>query len=229
MEDASMATADAERIEMYTGDRMTQAEFHRIYEQMPENFRAELIGGIVYVASPLKLPHARNHFPLGMLLFSYECATPGVEAGDNATVILGENSEPQPDAFLRILPEFGGQSRTEDEGIVGSPELLGEIAVSSRSIDLHAKKDDYARFGVREYLVLCVREKRLRWFDLRADRELSPDPDGVARIRCFPGLWIHAEALLDRAGAQMVATLQQGLATAEHAEFVRHLAAQRKA
>lgn len=100
------------RVELHNGDRMTQPEFHRLYEQTPEDFRAELIGGIVYVSSPLKRQHGTNHLPLGTLLFAYEGHTPGVECGDNATVELGEWSEPQPDLYLRISPEHGGQSQT---------------------------------------------------------------------------------------------------------------------
>src|SRR5438270_6929222 len=124
---------------------------------MPGDFEAELIGGIVYVASPLKRRHGTNHLPLGNLLFAYEDHTPGVESGDNATILLGDEGEPQPDLFLRILPEFGGQSRTTDDDYVeGAPELVAEIAHSSRSIDLHRKREDYTRYGVWEYLVLDV-------------------------------------------------------------------------
>jgi Uma2 family endonuclease len=222
-----MATADIERPELHNGDRMTQAEFHRIYEQMPEDFRAELIGGIVYVASPLQIPHGNYHLPLSTLFFVYQSNTPGVEASDNTTVILGEYGEPQPDLYLRILPEYGGQSRTEDDYVVGGPELMTEIGLSSRAMDLHGKKDDYARYGVLEYLVLCVRERQLRWFDLRANQELTADVDGIMRVRCFPGLWIHVEAVLAKNARQMLATLEQGLATPEHAAFVRQLAARR--
>ena len=224
-----MATADVEPLEMYNGDRMTQPEFHRIYELMPENFRAELIGGIVYVSSPLLIEHSTYHPFLSTVFCVYRGATPGVEVGDNGTVKLGKKSEPQPDLYMRILPEFGGQSRTDKGYVVGGPELMTEIAVSSRSIDLHAKKDDYAHYGVLEYLVLCVRERQLHWFDLRANAELAADPDGVIRARCFPGLWIHIEALLGQDVRQLLATLEQGLATPEHAEFVRRLAAQRTA
>jgi Uma2 family endonuclease len=219
-----MATAEVELLELNNGDRMTQAEFHRIYERMPESFRAELIGGIVYVASPLKIPHGNSHMPLSTLLFTYESATPGVQSGDNVTIVLSQDSEPQPDAFLRILPDYGGQSRTDNDYVVGAPELFAEIALSSRSIDLHAKRDEYARYGGLEYLVLCVREKQLHWFDLRANQELSPDTDGVIRIRSFPGLWIHVQALLTRDARRMMATLEQGLATPEHAAFVQQLA-----
>jgi sugar lactone lactonase YvrE len=80
---------------------------------------------------------------------------------------------------------------------------------------------------VLEYLVLCLREMQLRWFDLSANRELTADADGVLRVRCFPGLWINADALLARDARRMLATLDQGLASPEHAEFVRQLAARR--
>src|SRR5712692_887457 len=160
--------------ELHTGDRMTREEFHRIYEQTPEDFKAELIGGIVYVASPLRIRHGTNHLPLGSLFFAYEAHSPGVQSGDNTTILLGEEGEPQPDLFLRILPEFGGQSQTtKKDYVAGAPELIAEIAHSSRAIDMHAKRDDYARYGVLEYLVMCLRERQLRWFDLRANKELS--------------------------------------------------------
>ena len=106
--------------------------------------------------------------------------------------------------------------------------MIAEIAVSSRSIDLHAKRDDYARYGVREYLVLCPREEKLRWFDLRNDREVEPDDDGVYRIGVFPGLWIDSAALLARDHSRLMAVLQDGLDSTEHAEFVSRLAATRQ-
>jgi len=39
------------------GDRMTQKEFHRRYEQYPEDVKFELIGGIVYLAPPVTWSH----------------------------------------------------------------------------------------------------------------------------------------------------------------------------
>jgi Uma2 family endonuclease len=219
----------ADLLELHNGDRMTREEFHRIYEATPEHFKAELIGGIVYVASPLRRPHATNHLPLGSLFFAYEGATPGVESGDNATILLGDEGEPQPDLFLRVLPEYGGQSRTTaDDYVEGAPELVAEIAHSSHAIDLHGKRDDYTRYGVREYLVLSLRENQLRWFELRSRQELQPDSDSVYRLRTFPGLWVHGEALLAKDHRRLTATLEQGLATKEHAEFVAQLAAEHR-
>jgi hypothetical protein len=160
-----------------------------------------------------------------MSLFAiYEVNTPGVESGNNTTILLGEEGEPQPDIFLRILPEFGGQSRTTRDGVYveGAPELIAEVAHTSRAIDLHAKRRDYTRYGVREYLVLSVRDRRMFWFDLQADRELTPDADGIIRVRTFPGLWIDVEAMLAK-DPRMMAVISQGLATPEHAAFVESL------
>lgn len=214
---------------LYSGDRMSREEFHRLYEATPEDFKAELVGGVVFVASPLKIGHSDNHLPLGSVFFAYEAATKGVQSGDNATIFLGDAAEPQPDLFLRIRPEFGGQSATtHDNYIDGAPELLGEIALSSRSIDLHDKREDYAQHGMLEYLVLSLQEKKLHWFDLEKDRELRIDSDGICRIRTFPGLWIHVAALLRRDHKRLMRTLKQGLATPDHAAFVAKLAEVRR-
>jgi Uma2 family endonuclease len=212
--------------ELMAGDHMTREEFHRIYAQTPEDFHAELIGGIVYVPSPLKRQHGTLHPLLSALFVAYAARTPGVEVGDNATILLGEDAEPQPDLYLRLLPESGGQSRTtDDDYILGAPELVAEIAHSSRAIDLHAKKNDYTRHGVHEYLVVSLRDRRLRWFDLRAGRELEAGDDGIIRLTVAPGLRIDTAALFTNDYARLMAVLEQGLSTPEHAEFVRRLAA----
>src|SRR3954454_21885036 len=126
--------------ELHNGDRLTQAEVHRRYEAMPAGIKAELIGGMVHTPSPTRMPHKRSHGLLAGVLVLYEEATPGTEMAGEGTVILGSGSEPEPDLQLRLLPEYGGRSRVNDEGyLVGPPELLIEVAHSSEAIDLHAK------------------------------------------------------------------------------------------
>src|SRR5207247_1323243 len=116
-------------------------------------------------------------------------------------------------------------SRTSSKGYIeGPPELIAEISHSSRAFELRDKRLDYARYGVCEYLVWSVEERQLRWFDLKADRELQPAADDIIRINVFPGLWIDRTALLNRNYAKLLETLNQGLAAPEHAHFVRHLA-----
>ena len=165
---------------------------------------------------------------MGITVGIYEGRTPGVDASDNTTILLGDEGEPQPDLYLRILPEYGGQSSTaENECVVGAPELIIEVASSTRAIDLHAKKKDYTRYGVREYLVHCVSERAFRWFDLAGGTELRPDDLGIIRTKTFPGLWINGSAIVARNLQQLMQTLEEGLASPEHAAFVHELEVRR--
>lgn len=207
------------------GERMTQPEFHRRYEAYPDKrAKFELIGGVVFMASPLRYPHGRYDQTLSLVFGFYAAATPGVETASNATVILGETSEPQPDLTLRLTQAAGGQSRINArEYVEGAPELLAEVAYSSRDIDLHAKRDDYRQAGVREYLVVCVEERELHWFDFTQGTTLRPNRAGVCRSRIFPGLWLDVQALLDQNAPRLIEVVQQGLASRPHAAFVRRL------
>src|SRR5262249_24558822 len=141
-----------------------QPTFHERYEAMPPSVRAELIGGIVFMPSPLKRPHGRIHTRVGSWLLAYERATPGTESFDNTSTILGRESEPEPDACLLIASERHGQTRDVDGYIVGAPELITEVAHSSEAIDMHRKRNDYERAAVREYVVVLLRQERVVWF-----------------------------------------------------------------
>src|SRR4051812_5665564 len=90
------------------GERLDQPVFHARYEAMPPGTRAELINGVVYTPSPVGPFHGRASVPVIVWLDYYAEQTPGLEILDNATTVLGLKSEPQPDALLRILSEFGG-------------------------------------------------------------------------------------------------------------------------
>jgi Uma2 family endonuclease len=214
---------------LVNGDRLSQAEFHKRYGSCPEDVKFELIGGIVYMASPLRVEHSDYEDEIGFALGIYRRATPGVQVLHNATTILGKESEPQPDLGVRILPEFGGQSRDSEDGYVqGAPELITEIAYSTRAIDMHQKRVDYQGAGVVEYLVLCVEDQELHWFHFPSHSSLKPNRQGIYRSRVFPGLWIDGTALLARDSVRITNVVRQGLAHREHAAFVKRLAAARR-
>jgi Uma2 family endonuclease len=178
------------------------------------------------MASPLRKPHSDYDDELGFALGLYRRATPGVEVLHNASVLLGEESEPQPDLALRILPEFGGQSRdTPEQYVEGPPELLTEISHSTLAIDMHQKKLDYQRAGVLEYVVVCIEERELYWFNFKTRRLLRPDAQGIYRSLVFPGLWMDGPALLARKSARIARIVRQGLKSPEHAAFVKRLQA----
>jgi Uma2 family endonuclease len=209
-----------------TGDHLDQKTFHERYSLTAPGFKAELIGGMVFVASPVRSPHGQYHGLVVEWLGRYCTATPGVLLHDNSTVILGESSEPQPDACLSLEPAWGGKSRVDERDyVVGPPELIVEVAHSSQSFDLFEKLRDYEQGGVLEYIVVAIRDGAVRWFVLRdgKDREEQLSGDGVFCSTIFPGLWLDATALLrlDRRGVQR--TLEQGLASPEHIEFAEKL------
>lgn len=209
------------------GDRLTREEFECRYDAMPHLKKAELIEGVVYLGSPVRVNvHGAPNSILVTCLGTYQAHTRGTEAADNTTVRLDLDDELQPDAFLRILPEFGGQSQTSDDGYVeGAPELVAEIAASSVSLDLHAKKEVYRKSGVREYLVWRVLDAHIDWWILRNDRyvPLAPDENGIIRSQTFPGLWLDVPALLRSDSTRVLEALQQGLASAEHTNFTATL------
>jgi Uma2 family endonuclease len=208
------------------GDRLTRAEFERRYEAMTELKKAELIEGVVYMPSPVSEAHSDRHLVVSGLLLTYIMATPGTKGGDNATVRLDQDNEPQPDGLLRIETRCGGQSRTGAKGYIeGAPELVVEIASSSVSYDLHDKLNAYRRAGVLEYVVWRVRDEDIDWFVLREGRydPLPSDAAGIYRSEVFPGFWLDRSAARRGDTAAMLATLQQGIASPEHAAFVARL------
>jgi Uma2 family endonuclease len=216
---------------LVAGESLDQPTFHERYEAMPPETRAELVDGVVYMPSPMRRDHGKQSRFVSGWLFHYETRTPGVEGGDGSTVKLHRKGEPQPDHILLILPAFGGRSGVDEEDyLTGGPELIVEIARSSRHYDLNEKKADYERAGVQEYLVIELVPDRIHWFVRRGDQfeDLPPGPDGIYRSEVFPGLWLDPVALFSGDRRRLLRVLNRGLATPEHAAFVARLSEARR-
>ncbi|MEB3282410.1 MAG: Uma2 family endonuclease [Lyngbya sp.] len=209
---------------LQNGDRLTQVEFEHRYSASSVK-KAELIEGIVYMASPLRITqHGEPHAQVMTWLGVYWSATPGVQLGDNSTVRLDADNEPQPDALLRI--EKDGQSTISEDGYVeGAPELIVEIAASSVSIDVHDKLKVYRRNQVQEYMVWRVEDEELDWFRLKEGKyiPLETNSEGVICSEVFPGLWLDKTALLAGNLIKVIEIVQRGLGTVEHQNFVEEL------
>jgi len=216
-----------------SGDRLTRPEFERRYAAASHIRKAELIEGIVYVASPLRhKQHGKPHSRVMTWLGVYQSMTPGVDLSIEPTVRLDLDNEPQPDAVLFIEPEVGGQTRLSSDGYIeGSPELIVEVAASSAAIDTGSKKQVYRRNGVLEYVIWQSYENHIEWFRLidGAYELISPDEDGIIRSQVFPGLWLAVAALLSNQMARVLDVLQSGLQSGEHGVFVEQLRKQGEA
>lgn len=195
-----MATTPNIHPVLENGDRLARAEFNRRYRLRPDIRKAELVLGVVYVASPTRLAaHADPHSLVALWLRAYEATTPGVRVGIEGTVYLDDDGEVQPDAFMFWLPPHASKARqTADDYVEGAPDLVAEIAASSASYDLHDKKEAYRRAGVKEYIPWRVLDGAIDWFRLQDGeyRRVEPDTDGMIESAVFPGLRLAVAAML---------------------------------
>lgn len=211
---------------LVAGQRLNRDEFMRRWEAMPDLKHAELIGGLVYMASPTRIEHRSHDSLAGSWVGYYGARTRGCDPGSHGTWLMLEDA-PQPDIDLRILPEYGGQSRVEGDYPAGAPELVVEVSYSSASLDLGPKMELYRSAGVKEYIVVLVRKSKIVWNRLVDEKyvPLQPDSDGILRSIIFPGLWLDPEALLAGNGARIFDVAELGLRSAEHQRFVLALGA----
>lgn len=70
-----------------------------------------------------------------------------------------------------------------------------------------------------------VYDRRVDWFRLAEDTyvSLAQDAEGIIPSQVFPGLRLAVSALLAGDMAQVLAELQKGLETTQHATFVERL------
>lgn len=99
-----------------------------------------------------------------------------------------------------------------------------EIVGSSRSYDLHQKKDAYRRNGVREFVAWNTEDNQIIWWQLSEGdyREISRSPDGLHKGNVFPGLWLDSDALLRGDMKAVLTILRRGLQSPEHTTFLEN-------
>ncbi|MDY7002918.1 MAG: Uma2 family endonuclease [Cyanobacteriota bacterium] len=219
-----MLETNIKTLPLENGDRLTRPEFERRYAIMSDVKKAELIEGVVYMSSPVRITHGTPHAHIMGWLFLYSIATPGVTLADNTTVRLDADNEVQPDALLRI--ETGGNSIISTDGYIeGAPEFIAEVASSSASYDLGEKLKVYRRNQVQEYLVWQVYEQKIDWFRWRGGKyiNLPIDAEGMIKSEIFPGLWLSVSGLISGNLLEVQSGLQKGLKTSEHQEFLAQL------
>lgn len=214
------------------GDQMDFEEFVRRWAAYPSLKRAELLDGEVFMPAAAVTAdfHARPHAHLMTWLGTYAGHTSGVDVLNDPTIRLGRKSGPQPDGCLAVLPSHGGRVSTSPEGYyVGAPELVVEISGSTVGRDLTRKLAIYREHEVREYLVYRSYDGELDAFVLAGPdfERRSVGGDGIYRSVAFPGAWLNVGSLVAGDLAGILSTVQAGIRSAEHAEFVRKLASQR--
>jgi Uma2 family endonuclease len=194
--------------ELQNGDRMSRDEFMSRWEQIPELKQAELIEGVVYLASLVSLPHGSYDSLLGAWLGYYAHATRiNFVIAANTTLLLGD-SVYQPDVAL-VSP----RERTGAKYLDQLPDLVVEISYSSRSYDLGPKLNAYRLAGLREYITVLLEEQRVEWRVLSGSRYrvINSAKDGMLRSPHLPGLWLDTAALFPPDRTRLFSAIDLGL------------------
>lgn len=198
--------------QLNSGDVLSREEYIRRYEAAPEELKAERINGKVYLMNSLRARyHGNPQMLLAGWLFTYAMAHPELNLSDNATLHLRTENTPQPD--LCMYRTGGNASLDEDGYLVGSPELIIEIAGSSASYDFGEKRDVYEAAGVGEYLVFETIEGRIEWWRHDGSKFVDvPRDETVFKSTLFSGLWLDGDALRAADRFRLIEKLNEGIA-----------------
>ena len=208
-----------------SGMRLTREEFLNRWDALPNVKYAELLDGVVYMPSPVSNHHGTPNGLISTWIGLYRWQTPGTEMGMDLTYLMTNNSVPQPDVSLWIMPEHGGTTGDDKGLMTGVLELAIEVSYSSLSQDLGKKLKLYENAGVQEYIVVGVAKQEIHWHRL-IDGEfqrIEPNEDGLLQSVVFPGLWLDEEAFFNKDTTQLQTVLQAGLQSPEHVEFIERL------
>lgn len=161
-----------------------------------EDQKADLIDGVIYMASPENAEANDLFFWLsGLMSFYVEEKNLGRVYGSRVALRLNDKNGPEPDIMFvrkqRLHLVEGGH-------INGPPDLAIEI-VSPESVerDYVKKRAQYEEFKISEYWIVDEMLKRLTPLRLGADgayRDMDLK-DGVLHSRSLSGFWLRPEWL----------------------------------
>lgn len=142
------------------------------YYALPDDYRAELIDGVIYEMSSPNFNHQLLASRLHMALFSHILKNKGdcfaLEAPMDVQLDCDNRTMVQPDVI--VLCDRGKRRKF---GIFGAPDLLIEIlSPSTRKKDLGIKFVKYENAGVREYWIIDPDQEKVLVYDF--SQEIYP-------------------------------------------------------
>jgi hypothetical protein len=152
-------------------------EYHRMGEAgiLHEDDRIELLDGQLYVMSPIGSEHAACVRRLDRIF--QRRAEPEALVSAQNPVVLGEDSEPEPDlALLSPRDDDYAAHHPRPEDVL----LLVEVADSTEAFDRSTKLSLYAQAGIPEYWVVSLSDGHVHVYrDPKGDHYESHSAYGV--------------------------------------------------
>lgn len=176
--------------------RLTLDDYHRLGEAgiLGEDDGVELLEGQLVDMLPIGPRHALAVDALTELLVTAVSGRAGVRVQN--PVELDGGTEPQPDIVLVRRPWRGYPASHPGPGDI---ILIIEVADSTRDMDLGAKRELYARAGIREFWIVdLITDGVLVCRNPGGDRYQSVtriEPAGLLDVEGLPGVTIPAGSL----------------------------------
>ena len=172
------------------------------YARIPDGQKADLIDGVIYVASPdTRRNDVRASLLQTVLTVYAETKDLGETTGTRYAYRLSDTRAPEPDLAF-VGRERVAHVLTDREG-VGPPDVAVEIVSrDSRHRDYHDKFQLYQEAGVQEYWIIDPIQLRCSFYRLRQG-EYGPvalEDGHLFRSEAVPGFWLDVHWLL---GAQV--------------------------
>lgn len=169
----------------------------QFYADVEDGQKADLIDGVIYMASPDSLiADDVFGFVRGLLWSFVEAKRIGGRiCGSRVAFILDRYHAPEPDiAYLR-------QERLDEQKgkrVHGPPDLAIEITCAeSRDRDHGVKKSMYEAAGVREYWIIDPERQRVDFYVLHDGKFtlMALEAGHIYRSTVIPGFWLDADWL----------------------------------
>jgi Uma2 family endonuclease len=174
----------------YSGLRMTADEYLALGETEE---RYELIDGVV-VMSPSSAPgHGEVANEIGRQLGNFARTSSSIRVFQEIDVRLNDVRVVRPDICVYLSDRLPKRPRRFDL----PPDLIVEVlSPGTKPLDLITKRDDYEKFGVREYWVVdptdgrvrCWRRQGLQLTEAPVETDFQPCP-------ALPGFSLDLKAL----------------------------------
>lgn len=176
-------------------DLVTVEEFYRL---VPDGQKADLIDGVIYMASP---DSRRANRLTGFVFYLFQGFLEARGIGGEVffsryACRLSEFSAPEPDVAY-VGPERVGL--LEPGGMRGGPDIAVEVVSrESRHRDYDDKRRLYEEAAVPEYWIIDPIQQRIEFLVLEEGRyRLAPlESNRIFRSRALPGFWIDVDWLL---------------------------------
>ena len=165
---------------------------------VPDGQKADLIDGVIYMASPdSRRANRVNAFLLTLMEMYVQRRKLGGEVYVSRFAYrMSDHNAPEPDVGYVCEERL---KLMEEGGMRGAPDIAVEIvAKESHERDWVTKRELYEKFGVREYWIIDYLQKKFEFLKLVGNRfvPMKLEDDHIFRSQVLPGFWLDIEWLL---------------------------------